>query len=158
MGQNSSITVAQVPQIREKLLNCDWKQAAQRATSGPLHPTKLAGANRERVEAMLAALDFLAERQDLTAPNRDNLDDSKEPEKHPDVKVSVYMKQRNGTMVASQSLELSVDTSKAPVPVTIKVAATASRMDTMPCPTPVASSQPFWDNIAAIQNLEPCEY
>jgi hypothetical protein len=122
MQQSERISLVQVPQIREELLNTDWKHAAQRAIAGPLNPAMLTEASKERVQEMLAALDFLAERHDLTAPSGDNTADSKEPKKHPDVKVSVYMKQQNGNMVASQTLELSVDTSKSPVPITITVA------------------------------------
>jgi hypothetical protein len=111
----------QVPQVREALVNNDWKQVASEAVSGPLNPQNLAAANRERMEGMLAALDFLAERHDLTVSAAGNNDGQSETPEHPPVKVSVYMKHNNGTMVNSQSLELSVDINKPPVPVTLKV-------------------------------------
>ena len=69
---------------------------------------------------MLAALDFLAERQDLTMPHGGEAPDGSSSPEHPAVRVSVYMKQENGAMITSQSLELTVDTSKPPVPVTLK--------------------------------------
>lgn len=105
-------------------MNSNWKQLASKAIAGPLDPQRLAGANKDRIEGMLAALDFLAERHDLTKPsgaNNSSNADSTEPQEHPAVKVSVYMKQENGSMTGSQSLELSVDTTKSPVPVTLKV-------------------------------------
>lgn len=102
-------------------MNNNWKQLASKAVSGSLDPGRLAGANKERIEGMLATLDFLAERHDLTVPHGGDNTDSTEPQQHPAVKVSVYMKQENGAMTASQSLEFSVDTSKPPAPVTLKV-------------------------------------
>ena len=136
----------QVPQIRDALLDCNWKQIASKAVSGPLDPGRLAAANKERVEGMLAALDFLAERHDLTVPHGGDKTCT-EPQPHPPVNASVYMKQANGAMIASQLLELSVDTSKPPAPVTLKVRSFPMKPQTAPAAMATTRPNPF-----ALQN------
>lgn len=100
-------------------MNRNWQQIASEAVTGTLRPERLAADSKQRIEGMLAALDFLADHQDSTAPNGKDSDKKEEP--HPAIKISVYTKMANGTMAAAHSLELTVDESKPAVPVTLKV-------------------------------------
>jgi hypothetical protein len=100
------------------MLHQDWESLASSAQSGALAPDRLAAASKDRVESMLAAMDLLAEYEQLPTKQGDN--DNK-PAGHPPIKVTVYAKGSNGVMLHCHDLQLSVDLDREATPVKLKV-------------------------------------
>ena len=89
-----------------------------KAKSGHLSQKALASASQDRICSMLAALDFLAD-WDSNGATGDRAASLSLTDQV--VKVNVYERTSTGVMAPWSSLELSVDASKDPAPVTIKV-------------------------------------
>lgn len=104
------------------LLNQDWASLAEEAKCGYLSKEALESAAQDRISSMLASLDFFADWEEK-CPSSNSTSCVKLQDQP--VKVTVYEKTGTGVMAPWSSLELSIDTSKQSVPVTIKVRTSA---------------------------------